>query len=371
MIYALRAIWFDGRRYAAGVMAVAFSAILIAVQIGLLIGLIGVVTVPIYNSQADLWVMFPETPACDLARPIPRYWLDRVWSQPGVIKAEEFIQNFTHWRTRGGESELVILLGCGLADDSIGPTRRLTAEQKALLTEPGSVILDRRDAKRVGVKSVGDEGEILGQRVRCVGFVDDMGSLSGPYVLCSIPTARNVLKFRDDQTTYLLARFVDRGSAVAAAARLNGEGKLTARLADDFAERSKAHWIIKTNAGLALGFAAALGLTVGALITSQTLYGAISASLRELAVLRALGISRVRMGLFVMQLALIVGLTGLAAATPAALGLIDLIRSLGAKAELPIWLLAATAGLTLGMAMLAGVMSLRGLRGVEPMELLR
>ena len=37
------------------------------------------------------------------------------------------------------------------------------------------------------------------------------------------------------------------------------------------------HWLTKTKAGIALGYAAALGLLVGAVVTSQTLYAAMAA----------------------------------------------------------------------------------------------
>ena len=50
------------------------------------------------------------------------------------------------------------------------------------------------------------------------------------------------------------------------------------------------YWLTMTNAGISAGFTAVLGLLVGAVVTSQTLYAATLASLREFAVLRALGI---------------------------------------------------------------------------------
>ena len=48
----------------------------------------------------------------------------------------------------------------------------------------------------------------------------------------------------------------------------------------EFSFRSQLHWLTKTKAGIAFGYAAALGLLVGAVVTSQTLYAAVAASLR-------------------------------------------------------------------------------------------
>ncbi|HVJ83196.1 MAG TPA: ABC transporter permease [Planctomycetia bacterium] len=371
MIFALRTLFFEARRYVPGIIAVGFSGMLIAMQVGLLVGLIGVVSVPIENSSADVWVMYPNTPACDLARPIPTYWMDRVWAQPEAQYVDEYVQGFSYWKTPGGATELIIVVGCNVEDGSLGPIGRLTAAQRTLLTEPNAVLLDQRDAKRVAVSRAGQEGEVSGQRVRCVGFTHGMGSISGPYVVASLQTARKLLKMRADQTTYLLAKCRDEADADALAAKLNRYPRMSARRSEDFSAQSQWHWIGKTKAGIALGFAAVLGLAVGASVTSQTLYAAVAASLRELAVLQALGIPRWRMRVFVLQLAMLVGVVGLAVAAPVTFGLAQVAQSLGTKAVLPPWLLISAAAITLAMALGSGLVALRSLRSVEPSSLLR
>jgi putative ABC transport system permease protein len=131
------------------------------------------------------------------------------------------------------------------------------------------------------------------------------------------------------------------------------------------------HWLTKTKAGIALGYAAALGLLVGAVVTSQTLYAATAASLREYAVLRALGIPRWRMGLLVVAQAFWVGIIGIALAMPVFYGLANLAEHLNVPVERPWWLQVSAAGVTLGMALLSGLTALRSLRQVEPAMLLR
>src|SRR5205085_7976918 len=88
----------------------------------------------------------------------------------------------------------------------------------------------------------------------------------------------------------------------------------------EFSLHSRLHWLTKTKAGIALGYAAALGLLVGAVVTSQTLYAATAASLREFAVLRALGIPRWRMAGLVLSQAFWVGVIGICLALPAVHG---------------------------------------------------
>lgn len=371
MYYAIRSLIWEARRYIPGILAVGFSAMLIAMQVGLLVGLIGVVSVPIENSSADVWVMYPNTPACDLGRPIPKYWLERVWSQPETAVADEYIQGFTYWKTPTGATELVIVIGCNLESGALGPTENLPKELKVLLTEPNSVVLDAKDSKRLDVTAYGQEGEVSGQTVRVVGFVKDMSSISGPYVVTSLATARKLLRLRHDQTTYLLARCKDKKDAPELVKKLNEFPRMTAREANQFSIQSQWHWIGKTKAGVALGFAAVLGLAVGGSVTSQTLYAAVAASMRELAVLQALGINRWRMRLFVLQQAFLVGLFGLLLAGPLTFGLAQVALSLGTKAVLPWWLLTASACVTMLMAFGSGLVALRSLKGVEPANLLR
>jgi putative ABC transport system permease protein len=120
-----------------------------------------------------------------------------------------------------------------------------------------------------------------------------------------------------------------------------------------------------------MGFAALLGLLVGAVVTSQTLYAATLASQREFAVLRALGIPRWRIAVLVVAQSLGVGLFGICLAAPVVFGLAALVDLLGAKILLPGWLLSLTGGVTVTMAVLAGLTALRSLRLIEPAILLR
>ena len=139
----------------------------------------------------------------------------------------------------------------------------------------------------------------------------------------------------------------------------------------EFSRRSRLHWLIRTKAGLALGLAAALGLIVGAVVTTQTLAAATAASIRQYAVLWALGIPMWRMASAVLMQSFWVGALGILLALSAALLLAPAADELGVRVDLPAWLLGGTATITLLMALLSGLASLRALRRLEPVMLLR
>ena len=70
MSYSLATLWYERQRYLPGVLAVAFSALLIALQCGLLLGLFSITSIPIDHTHADIWMGAPKVLSVDLGEPI-------------------------------------------------------------------------------------------------------------------------------------------------------------------------------------------------------------------------------------------------------------------------------------------------------------
>ncbi len=372
MAYALQILWFDRSRYFAAVLAVAFSALLICIQFGVLLGTFSLTSIPIDLAPADIWIGSPDVVSVDVGRSIPRYYLTRLAMQPEVEFTECYVLGFNYWTRPDGGAELCILVGASLADDSLGAVPQLTPELRSLLTEPGAVVVDRSEMGRLGISEVGQLVQLGPTSARVVGLVEGVGSLQGPYVFCSIQTAKHILNLQPGQTTYVLGKCKTAQDAEAVALRLQQYPDMTVLTRRDFSARTRLHWLTKTQAGVALGFAAVLGLLVGAVVTRQSLYSATLASIREYAVLRAMGIPRWRMALNVITLAGWVGIAGVALALPAVFGLSGvLIALLHLPLDLPWWLILASIVITLTMAAVAGLSILNTLGRTQPMILLR
>ena len=84
-----------------------------------------------------------------------------------------------------------------------------------------------------------------------------------------------------------------------------------------------------------------------------------------------MGIPRWRMVLMVLAQSFWVGAAGVALALPVAFGLAELGNQVGAKVMLPWQLVGLTVTVTMVMAMLSGLLALRSLRLIEPVNLLR
>ncbi|HEY7156454.1 MAG TPA: ABC transporter permease [Gemmataceae bacterium] len=375
MPYSLATVWRQPLRYLPAVFAVAFSAVLSTLQCGLLVGILNIAARPIRRSEADVWLASPGVRGMGFGRPIPLAWKARLLSQPEVRRVEEYLCGFTQFQRPDGSTDQCSVVGMRLETGSLGALKDLTAEMRQNLTRPGTAVVYGSEAPLMGLRDTpGEVGEVAGHRVEIVGVLrGGEGAGLTPGLYCSLRTARGLLAdVSSRQTSYLLAQCHSPEDASRLVRRLQASyPDMDAMTSAELAWRTQRHWLIKTRAGLVLGFAAALGLFVGAVVTSQTLYGATVASLREYAVLRALGIPRWRLRRLVLGQSFWVTLAGLTLALPLTVILARIARPMNVEVLLPLWLLAGVGGLTLAVGLVSGTAALRSLRLADPATLLR
>ncbi|MFN4258624.1 MAG: ABC transporter permease [Gemmataceae bacterium] len=380
LIYAINTLWHERNRYLPGILAVTFSAILIALQCGLLVGLLTLMSLVVDNTPADIWVGYPHVPSVDQGRPIPDAWGARIAQFPSVTRLEPTHHGFANWNyrdpndPRNNKVDVGMIVGSRLDEGALGAVQQLTPEMRLLLSEPFTIVVDRSELDRLGLRrgGIGEYAEVNGYRVRVVGLVDGLKGLGAPYLFCSLDTARILMQYREDTTTYWLAQCRTPQEAEYVVQQLNQYPHLAAFTRNRFSWRSRWHWLVVTKAGVALGMAALLGLIVGSVVTSQTLYAATAASIREFATMRALGIPRPKLRGMVLAVSFWVGIFGVGLALP----LIFLVATtantyLGTRIELSWWLLLGTAIVTMTMALISGLASLRSLSGAGLTEPLR
>src|SRR2546421_734628 len=128
MFYALAILWHERQRFMPAVLAVAFSDLLVALQVGLLLGTFSKVSIPIDRTSAHIWVGSPEVVSVDVGQHVPEYWRSRLEGVPGVEQSEIYIQMFQPWYKPRGGSELVIIVGSRLHEGALGAVQELTPE---------------------------------------------------------------------------------------------------------------------------------------------------------------------------------------------------------------------------------------------------
>lgn len=304
---------YDWRRYAAAVFAITFAGLLVLVQPALLLGLFGTVSVAIDQSDADLWIGYPKTQSVDLGRPLPPGSAVNAWMHRSVRRVEPVTFAVGDLRRPDGGAVSVFLYGIEPAPEGQAFSRKLSRGQRRLLDEPNTVIIDVADQYKLGA-SVGALVEINGKRARIAGIVEGIRGVGTVSVLTSRASLR---RFSPDLGTTTTSQLVGLRSG-ADPARVAGEiadaggiKRYGVWTAEDFSVQSQIYWLLESGVGIGTGFASALALLVGVVITSQTLSGAILASLKEFAALRALGVSNASLRQVVLEQSGWLGLIGL------------------------------------------------------------
>jgi putative ABC transport system permease protein len=372
--YSLKILLRNRSRYLPAVLAVGFSAMLIAVQGGLLLGLLVFISLPIEHSRADIWVTTRDAPSLTLAKPIPESWLLRVAAHPGVQEVEPYLLGFGSWyKPKHGGQENCCVIGFRLEDASLGSVKQLSPEMRSRLTEPGTIIVDEQELETLGLQGVeGEVAEINLKRVRLVGTVSGFKGFTAPYIFCSLETARNLLPLYQQQPPVIMHVLARSADPAAVAQQLRADyPDMGVYTREEFSLKSQWHWLFRSAAGIVMICTVVLALLVGLVVTRQTLYAAAVAALREYAVLDALGIPRLRLVGLVLTKSLWIGLLGILFALPLVYMLSWAATLVHTKVLLPPWLLVSSLGITLAMALLSGLSALRSLRQIDPATLFR
>ena len=221
---------------------------------------------------------------------------------------------------------------------------------------------------------VGSLVEINGKRARIVGIVEGIRGIGTISVLASFATLRQLSPETEDATTYHLLGLRNGAEPAKVAAALTDQSlvkRYEVWTSTEFSERSQIYWLLESGVGIGTGFASALALLVGVVITSGTLSGAILASLKEFAALRALGISNASLRNVVLEQSFWLGVIGLSLT-----GLLTYFAALlgddfHVAMAFPWWLLVGTASIILAIALVSGLIALRPLFQADPANLLR
>ena len=290
---AFRNLFHDRLRFVATVIGIVFSIVLVTVQMGLYLGFGQMVTTMIDHASADLWVMPKGTKCFEDPSLLDTRQRSRALAIPGTAQAIPVVIGFADWRTPGGSSTPVFVIGSDLRSGGLEPWNLVEGRIESLST-PNAVAVDRTYFDRLGISGVGARAEIRQQGVRVAAVTEGIRSFTTtPYVFMDIDRARAHTGTPSGKATYFLVR-VSQGADVQRVRR-----DLLASLTDvevltpaEFRERSRSFWLFGTGAGAALFAGALLGVIVGTVIVAQTLYSSTKDHLNEFATLRAMGSSR-------------------------------------------------------------------------------
>jgi putative ABC transport system permease protein len=290
---ASRNLFQDRLRFAAALIGIVLSVVLVTVQIGLYSGFSRMVTIMIDHSPADLWIApkgvryFEDLPILSAVTP------SRLLGINGVAKATPVVAGFSSWMAPDGPMTPVFVVGSDFSDGGLYPWNVVEGSADSLAT-PGTVAIDRVYYNRLGVKNVGASTQIHGQPATVGAITNGIRSLTMiPYVFSDLGTARSYIGLSPGVVSYFLVH-VKPGADIETVRRniisnLSGIAKIQVLTPDQFRDQSRSFWLFETGAGVALVAGAVLAIIVGTAIVALTLYSSTKDHLYEFATLRAMG----------------------------------------------------------------------------------
>ena len=378
MIVALarKTLLHEWRRFLPAVVAVAFSGLLLLVQAALVLGIFGSAAVYIEASKGDLWVGYPGTRTIELGRLLPPDTEIWVRLDEAVDRVEPYRWIYGDWRVRDDLGAFSMYVsGIDTSADGLVFAKVVPTELRERLEQPDSVIVDATDLEKLGVV-VGDRPRINGHVVDVVGTVSGLRTLGGVNILSSLETAGRLQPggLSDDRVAYYVVRLRDPAQLQVAHERLNAQGRLhgfQVWTRDEFSKVVTRYWLLETGAGLGVLFLAVVVSLVGAVITSQTLMGAVAGSAAEYAALQALGIGMGALRAVVLEQAAWIGAAGIVLGSVGASAALWLARRHDVPVAVDGWASLGCGLLVFGISLISGWAAVRALRRADPATLLR
>jgi putative ABC transport system permease protein len=373
---ARKTLIYEWRKFLPAALAVAFSGLLLLMMTALMFGIFSSAGVYVSKSDGDLWAGYPGTQTVELGRPVPRD--TEVWLalDPSVVQVEPFQWLDGDWRgpaERGSVS--VFISGIDPGPQGMMFAHALTLPQRALLLEPSSVIIDAADLPKLGL-DIGGTATLNGHRVKIVAAANGLRALGGVNIVTSIATARSLVAdpADRDRVAYYIARLAPGSDANAVRDRLAAVGashRFTVWTHAEFAFNAATYWMFETGAGLGFLFLAFVVFLVGVVITSQTLFAAVASSVREYAMLNALGAGLSALRKVILEQAFWVGTIGVVVGSVVSL----ILALLASGQDVPIsfdYIAAiACAVLVMAIALISGLLAVGAINELEPANLLR
>jgi len=371
----MRLAWFniahDRVRFAVTVLGIMFAVFLMVFQGSVLLGFMRAASKIIDSTNADIWITGRGVPCFEFPVPIERRLVEISRGIPGVASASRISSGQIQVRKADGARQQVVLVG---ADPQVGPRfpiPRLAGDNGPVA--PESLIIDGSNASQLNVSTLPMEVEANDRHAKIIGETSGFSSFIGsPYVFTSYDDAVQYLGLGRDETMFLLLQLKPDQPVRTVQQDLRSRfPNVDVWTRSEFSRRARWYWIAQTGAGGAILMAALLGFFIGLAVVSQAIYATTMENLEEFATLKAIGGSRRFIAGVVVAQALICGCAGYLLGTLITGPMVKLATASIPWVATPWWLPAAALLPTVGMCILASLLSIRAALQVEPARVFR
>lgn len=370
---ALKSVLYDWRRYLPVVIAVGVSGLMMVVQVALTMGAVTMAAAPIRQSSATLWVGPPDARTIDEARSLSPYAVSSLWLDPRIARIEPFAApGYVSIGEDMASAQPAGLLTIDPSPEGLALARVIPPALRARLAEPGTVALDRADARKLKV-GVGDMLTVNQRRLRVAGLLDGVRGLFGPQLVVAEITARS-MGTGAGQTAFWLVGLrpgVDPKAVTQSLTAGTSRAEFRVWQPDALAASIMRVWGLESGAGTLFLASAGIALVITLMVVSQTLGAAVAGAVREYAALRAYGIAFRRVQGIVMRQGAWVCAAALLLTALGAAGVLALLKAQGVSFALPWQMALSVAGALATVVLISNLMAVRRLRKADPAMLLR
>lgn len=367
---ALRMMFFDRPKFLGTTLGVVFAVVLGTQQVGMLLGLLAKNTMIVDEAGADLWIVPPSTTLVGPGQRMSTTILHRARATPGVAIAAPLVMTASALTKPTGGSEAITLVGFDL-DSGLGGPWNVVAGDVADLRRPGAIFLEDSQRERFGGVNLGSIREVQGRRVRVAGFTWGMMPFGPAYTFGEVDTVRELASMPATRLNYVLVRVAPGHSVEAVRRELAARNPTTVVYTAGELHDRVVDTLLGMQLGIVFGTTAAFALVIGFVIVALTMFSAVLDNLRELATLKALGLSNRDLGLLVTVQAVAYALIG----SFVGLGLVayvaEAIRSPNLAILLPRELVALTPAAMALLCIAASQLALRRVRRLDPASVFR
>ena len=365
---ALRNLFQNKIRLTILVGGVALALLLILSLDAIFTGVEGQVTAYINNSGADIFVSQEDVRNLHMASSaLPAGDANRVKAVRGVEQVTP-IHYVTNMIVIGEERNLAYIIGLPSQAVMGGPWKIAAGKS---LPKRGEAVIDRGVADKSGV-SIGDEVEILGEKLKLVGLSEGTTSLVNSVAFISMEDFV-ALRGGADTVSYLLVK-VKPGETledvvVLIQARLRDKATIQTR--HDFAEQERL--VVKDMSTDVITIMNLIGFLIGLAVMALTVYTTTLARRNEYGVLKAIGAHNSQLYGTVLAQALLSVILGLGVGLAFTLLMSAIIPRLGLNLILevsPMSLLKVSA-FSLVIAGFAAILPIRQIAGLDPAMVFR
>ena len=309
----------DRAKYLGLIFAIAFSTFLLQNQSSIFAGIMKRTASQVLDvTEAEVWVMDPATQYFEETKALKQTDLYRVRGVNGVDYASRLFKGNPIARTAIGDFTQAVMIG---VDDAtlVGVPRRMLLGSWERLQEPHSVVVDKAGFIRLfpgEPLSLGKTLEMNDNLVNIVGISD----ASAPFASFPIMHARyteavNFVGRQRNQLAFVVARPVAGVTPKELATRISQQTGLKALTTDEFKWACINYYMVNTGIPVNFGITIVIAVLIGLVVSGQTFYLFTLENLKQFAVLKAVGVTNIRLVGMILLQAATVGFIGFAIGT--------------------------------------------------------